>query len=100
MAAIVEGVVAVDESGCVLLRESYDGDVLPVVWPAGTELASADPVTLVFADGTEVTAGDSVTSGGGYLPARNLFGRVDDRPCITSGEDVAVLNPRERVRRQ
>lgn len=98
MTAIMEGVVAVDDAGCVLLQQDHGGTT-PVVWPAGTELASAAPLKLVFADGTEVTSGDAVTSGGGYVPADTLFGRIDDRPCIADGDDVAVINPREGVRR-
>lgn len=98
MTAIMEGVVAVDDAGCVLLQQD-GGRTTPVVWPAGTELASAAPLKLVFADGTEVRAGDAVTSGGGYVPADTLFGRIDDRACIADGDDVAVINPREGVRR-
>lgn len=89
-AARIEGTVALQDDGCVLL----DGRL--VVWPAGTDAVDGN---IQLADGTAISDGMTVAGTGGYLPASDLrtlqeLVREDLAPfddCIDEQSDVAVF---------
>lgn len=94
--APIEGDVAVADSGCVVLHQT-GGDASPMVWPAGTELVSGEPLLVRLPDGTEVTAGATVVGEGGHSSRHD--GLTDGGPgaCIDGAVETAVLNPNGRV---
>lgn len=88
LGAEVAGTVGFDvDCGVYLHSEEFDRRH-PVVWPEGTGIADADPVTLQLADGTTVAVGAAVSGGGGYHSDLELF----PEGCAESGE-TAVFNP-------
>lgn len=94
--APIEGGVAVADSGCVVLDQT-GGDSSPVVWPAGTELVSGQPLLIRLPEGAEVTAGDVVVGEGAYSSRHD--GLTDGGPgvCIDGAVETAVLNPNASV---
>lgn len=93
--ALVEGVVAVDDAGCLHL--DADGGPYPTIWPHGTELVGTQPVQLRLRDGTEISLGDRVQGGGGYHHAVDYpeLGIPDD--CLNRYGEVARFNQAETV---
>lgn len=89
MAAEVVGVLTAAD-GCVLLEQ--DGTRYPVVWPSGTSVADADPLTVELPSGAELELGDRVRGGGGYLSAADVGIEVPDE-CLNEYGEVAVFNP-------
>lgn len=85
-AALLEGVLAVDDEKCVYV-ETEGGDVVPV-WPAGFR-ASFDQNRLRLFDGDDEIAqdGDAIRVGGGSLPA----GTFRSEPCVPDSGDVFVV---------
>ncbi len=66
MTALVGGILELDpDRGCVLLSEK------PVVWPVGTTVTS-DPPELRLPDGLTARSGDTITGGGGEVPAATI----------------------------
>ena len=66
MTAIVGGTLELDpDRGCVLLSGK------PVVWPAATTLRS-DPPELHLPGGLKARSGDTITGGGGEVPAARI----------------------------
>lgn len=92
MGADVVGRVELGPSGCVLLYDSMSDVAYPVVWPAGTNLVSVEPLAIELEDGDRVTIGDHVSGGGGYLKPEEVA--VDIPPeCLPPTREVAVYNP-------
>lgn len=91
--AIVAGALGVRD-GCVVLEQ---GDAwTPVVWPAGTTIASADPLVIRLRSGVEVAVGDEVSGGGGYLGPEHV--EVDiPSACLPPTREVAVFNAGARL---
>ena len=94
--APIEGDVAVADSGCVVLHQA-GGDSSPVVWPAGTELVSGEPLLVRLPDGTEVTAGAVVVGEGGHSSRHDGLTGGGPGGCIDGAVETAVLNPNGRV---
>lgn len=64
--AIVGGVLELDlDRGCVLVAGK------PVIWPAGTTLTT-DPSELRLPGGQTARSGDTISSGGGAVPASGI----------------------------
>lgn len=90
LTAGVVGEVGV-ENGCFLL------DTSAVVWPRGTEPTETG---VRLPDGTAVEPGDTVSGGGGYLPADDYSPLGTDarvlaqlEECVRDGaRDIAVFN--------
>ncbi|MGI8479457.1 MAG: hypothetical protein ACR2M2_06330 [Gaiellaceae bacterium] len=96
MTAILRGTLALDpDRGCVLLSG------MPVVWPAETTL-TADPPELRLPGGLTARTGDTITGGGGEVPAaaiRQTSIRVEGDltsalECAPAESKVAVLSAR------
>ncbi len=97
MGALIEGRLATRD-GCVIL-ELEDGDLwFPVVWPAGTSIASTDPLVIRLPSGEPLSEGQKVTGGGGYLKPERLDVEIPPG-CLPETNEVAVFNPDERVTR-
>lgn len=88
--AEVAGALEHDQRCGARLRHPVPPDVrYPVVWPHGTTIAAAAPLTLALPDGATVSVGDPVSGGGGY--AQPAIAETYDRDCLTDG-DLAVFN--------
>jgi hypothetical protein len=70
-------------------------DDLPVVWPTGTQLVSADPLLIRLPDGAEVGQGDRVSGSGGYLNPDNVDVDIPSG-CLSDRREVAVFSPADR----
>lgn len=95
MAAIVSGIVEIDqETGCVWLSDP-SGARYPVIWPVGTT-SQANPPGIVLSDGQVVVTGDRVEGGGGYVDAdtstSGLGLEAFPVACVQVG-DAAAFNP-------
>ena len=87
MSAIVGGELAIDlDRGCVLLSEK------PVVWPAGTTLAT-DPARVELPNGATARPGDVVSGGGGEVPAGHL--RSGELPIVGDVDRALACAPDE-----
>ena len=62
-----------------------------VVWPPGTEVASANPVTVVVPGLGELTIGDAVVAEGYTVDGESDFAQVFPEGCPI--EDIVVLTP-------
>lgn len=92
MTAILRGTLALDpDRGCVLLSG------MPVVWPAETTL-TADPPELRLPGGLTARTGDTITGGGGEVPAAAIRQNVDSSRG-RSDERAGVRASREQGRR-
>ncbi|MFW6195026.1 MAG: hypothetical protein ACOC5M_00710 [Chloroflexota bacterium] len=90
MEGIIQGTLAT-RNGCVVL-EGTD-DFIPVIWPAGTSIASEDPLTLELPSGEELTVGQTVRGGGGGADASSPTVKVDiPAECLSERGRVAVFN--------
>ena len=66
MDAVVGGTLVLDPvRGCILLSRK------PVVWPAGTTVTT-DPSRLHLPSGLSARSGDTITGGGGEVPAAGI----------------------------
>lgn len=86
-AALLEGVLAVDEEKCVYV-ETTAGDVVPV-WPAGFH-ASLDGNRLRIFDGDDneiAQDGDTIRVGGGSIPAGTFYAE----PCVPDTGSVFAV---------
>jgi hypothetical protein len=89
--ALIEGTLALHD-GCVVL-ESEDKEVwYPVVWPAGTSIASSDPFVISLPSGVELAIGEKVSGGGGYLKPESVEVEIP-RECLPETNEIAVFNP-------
>lgn len=89
--ALIEGVIGHDPE-CGMWIHQPEVDVrYPVVWPAGTTIEQADPLTLQLPDGAAVRVGDRVAGGGGYHTLDLVT-----TGCAETGE-TAVFNASEDV---
>ncbi|MGI9016124.1 MAG: hypothetical protein ACR2HR_03300 [Euzebya sp.] len=87
LAAEVTGTVGYDvECGAFLHSQEFDLRY-PVVWPAGTEIERADPVSIRLPGGSTVEVGEVVSGGGGYHSDVAMF----PEGCAESGE-TAIFN--------
>lgn len=91
MEALVEGTLGLHD-GCVVLAWQDEDLWYPVVWPAGTSIASSDPFVIGLASGVEVAVGDEVSGGGGYLSPADIEVDIPDT-CVPESGEVAVFNP-------
>lgn len=91
--ALVEGTLAARD-GCVLL-EQRDSDVAyPVIWLAGTSIASEEPLVLELPSGEELAIGQVVSGGGGYHSPSSDQVEVDiPAECVSDTGEVALFNP-------
>lgn len=87
MAAQVDGILSVDERGCLLVGELF------TIWPVDT-VRTDDGVRY---EDITLTIGDQVTGGGGYLSRADAVALVstdsvqDLENCTADGETVVVL---------
>lgn len=91
--AEVGGILAVQD-GCVVLGQPDFPDLAyPVVWPAGTSIASSDPVAIELPSGELLAIGDTVAGGGGY-PKEDGVDVTLPEGCLASSPhgEVAVFN--------
>lgn len=88
--AEIEGTLALRGS-CVVLEAENEG-WWPVVWPAGTSIASDDPFVVSLPSGQEVAVGEGVSGGGGYYKPENLDVDVPQE-CLPETNQIAVFNP-------
>lgn len=82
------------QDGCVVLEQEEAPDVsYPVVWPAGTAIASTEPIAIQLPSGDVADIGDTVTGAGGYLAADDVDVTLPDE-CFTRSPDgeIAVFN--------
>jgi len=75
MEALGGGTVDVVD-GCL----GADGAV--IIWPHGTEVVSADPLTVDVPDVGEVTLGDAVQLGGGFVFEPTSEGQTYDSELV------------------
>ena len=93
LAALITGTLALRD-GCVVL-ESEDEEVwYPVVWPASTSIASADPFIISLPSGVELAVGETVTGGGGYLKPERVEADIP-QVCLPETNEIAVFNPND-----
>ena len=68
-AALIEGVLVVDQRSGIALRDP-SGGIEDLIWPHGDSGRVGDPITVVDADGNVVArVGDQVRIGGGEIGA-------------------------------
>ncbi|MCI0426275.1 MAG: hypothetical protein L0Z49_14545 [Actinobacteria bacterium] len=91
MTAGVLGTLAIRD-GCVVLEWEEEGLWYPVVWPAGTSIASAEPFVLRLPSGEDLALGEGVIGAGGYLSPEDLEVEILDH-CLGETREVAVFNP-------
>ena len=92
MAALVEGSLAL-RGRCVVLQ--HEESWYPVVWPSGTDIASADPFVIRLPSGETLAIGEWVSGGGGYLHPEQLDVEVAPE-CLPATNEVAVFNPGDK----
>jgi hypothetical protein len=85
--AEVDGTVGYDEDCSAFLHDEEFDLRYPVVWPAGTEIEQADPLTIRLPDDIIVEVDVVVSGGGGYHSDVALF----PEGCAASGE-TAICN--------
>ena len=90
-AALIEGWLALRD-GCVVLESEDKKFWYPVVWPAGTSIASDDPFVLRLPSGAELAVGDKVTGGGGFHSPENVEVGIPQK-CLPETNEIAVFNP-------
>ena len=89
--AQIEGMLALHE-GCVVLESEESHVWYPVVWPARTSIASADPFAIKLPSGVELALGERVTGGGGYHQPENVEADIPQE-CLGETNEIAVFNP-------
>ncbi|MBA2336947.1 MAG: hypothetical protein H0V96_04185 [Acidimicrobiia bacterium] len=90
----IEGTLALRGS-CVVL-EAGNEVWFPVVWPAGTSIASDDPFVISLPSDQEVAVGEGVSGSGGYYQPGNLDMDVPQE-CLPETNEFAVFNPDDEV---
>ena len=91
-AALIQGVLRLDEDHCVYLEAGQDGadpgKVWPV-WPAGFKaVRQGERLTILDGAGKTVAHdGDEVSMGGGFGPAGTFAGQ----PCLPESGEVAIV---------
>jgi hypothetical protein len=78
--------------GCVGLESGEGYPFIPVVWPAGTSIASTDPFALRLPSGDELVVGENVSGAGGFLKPGRVQVPIPDE-CLPDSNEVAVFNP-------
>ncbi len=92
--AEIEGTLALRGS-CVVLEAENEG-WFPVVWPAGTSIASDDPFVISLPSGLEVAVGEGVIGSGGYYEPGSVEVEVPQE-CLPETNEIAVFNPDDEV---
>ncbi len=78
--------------GCVVLESEESHVWYPVVWPARTSIASADPFAIRLPSGVELALGERVTGGGGYQASVDVEVDIPQK-CLGETNEIAVFNP-------
>ena len=91
MTALILGTLALRD-GCVVLEWEDEEIWYPVVWPAGTSIASDDPFVISLPSGVELAVGEKVTGGGGYLMPGSVEADIPQE-CLPETNEIAVFNP-------
>lgn len=88
--AAISGTLTVTEAGCVGLADQ-EGSTFPAVWPRGTTLTSASPVTLYVPVLGIKRQGDKISGTGGYcaVEGRTSLKEVAVR-CHWGGEVIGI----------
>ena len=89
--AEIGGALVVHE-GCVGLESGENYPFIPVVWPAGTSIASTDPFAIRLPSGELLSLGEFVMGGGGFHSPEGL-GLEIPAECLPETNEVAVFNP-------
>lgn len=87
--ALIQGVLAL-RGECVVLESGESGSWVPVVWPAGTSVASTDPFALRLLSGEELALGESVSCGGGYDFPEDVAVDIPSE-CMGESREIAVF---------
>jgi hypothetical protein len=93
MEALVHGEIAV-RGGCFVLLGGEKPAL--VSWPYGTESSKEADDAVVVPSGETVRAGDTVESGGGWVP-RNRDAEYNDQCDLEGVGELVQLNPDLRV---
>ena len=88
MAALLEGVVELNEDGCFALRSDGVDVSTVILFPYGS-VVDAEAQTVAVPLWGEVSIGDRVTSGGGFVPVTDEATFFEPPNC--AAEDVAVM---------
>lgn len=88
--AAISGALTITEAGCVGLVDD-EGNAFPVVWPRGTTLISASPLTLDLPGVGVMREGQTISGGGGYyaVESRSALEELASR-CRWSGEVIGI----------
>lgn len=89
--AQIEGTLALHD-GCVVVESEETGAWYPVVWPAGTSIASDDPLAIRLPSGVELALGEKVTGSGGYHQPARVEADIPQE-CLPETNEIAVFNP-------
>lgn len=88
--ALIEGVLELEDNGCLYLRQAETGERYPVIWPANTTW-DADQQLVMFASGRAAGLTDRVSGGGAYRGVTNGANTIAPLVEDIVGPEAAAL---------